>query len=620
MYWNWEQDLSIAARFEAVVRAFPHHVALRHGAAQMTYAELNAAANRIAHTILNQTQAAESPVALLLDHGISIIAAVLGTLKAGHAYSALSPSFPLARNKILVEDLQPALILTDTANHVPAQQLATETCRVVNVNEIQTRVNENPTLSLSPDTLAAIHYTSGSTGAPKGVVRGQRELLLRAEMDADYFHITPQTVSAMVYICSFAGSIRDLFDNLLNGATLSLYDIQQRGLAPMAAWLQDHQISSLHINATVLHQFLDQLPRDTLFAKLELVCPAQRFHRTDLQRLWSCLPTSARVIHQFAATEAGPICAIRLTREHAIQGDIIPIGSPLPNVHVQLIDPSGRTAAPNEVAELWVSSPYVARGFWRKPELTAERFVADTTNPHLRTYRTGDLARMRPDGLFELVGRNDANVKIRGYQVPLGAVRSTLEQSGYVREAEVIAIPDAAGDQQLIAYLVPKQPARGLKRMIRRTLEAQLPAYMIPARMVVLKQMPRLENGKVDRASLPPPNSTSGDADVPFVEPRTPIEKSVAEIWAVVLGLDSVGIHDNFLDLGGDSLRAAQIASRIQQALQTDIPLPTLLMTPTIAEIALIIAYDRAAQANGDELGQILDALEAVPDDHAVRP
>lgn len=612
---EWELGSTVPARFEQVVRALPDHPALLDDRTSLTYAELHAYATRIAGAIRAHGATPGSPVAILLDHELPVVAAILGVLAAGSAYCVLSPSFPIARLQLLSDDLAASLLLTSSAHRSLALQFAR--CPILSLDEHPSAPAGMPTSlpglsgELSPDTPAAIHYTSGSTGAPKGAWRVHHDLLRRARLDAGLFAITPADVSSLLYAASFAGSVRDLFDNLLSGATLALYDIQRAGLAPMANWLLSRRVTVLHINAGVLHQFLEQLPPGAFFPNLRLICPAQRFARADLARLWPLLPPHALVIHQFAGTEAGPVSSLTLTRDTVVDDEIVPVGPAFPEVRIDIVDSSGAPVPPHASGELLVSSPYLARGFWRKPELTAARFTPNPFDPALTTYHTGDLARLRPDGALELVGRTDADVKIRGHQVPLGAVQSALQEHTAVRGSQVVALPDPAGDKQLVAYVVPSRPDPTLTLDLRRHLAARLPAYMLPSRIVLLAEFPLLANGKVDVQSLPPPGSARPELAVPYAPPRTPVETEVAEIWAAILGLDRVGIFDSFLDLGGDSLQASRIISRVIRAFSVDLALRELFESPTVAAMSLQITRRRARQADPDTLARLLARLEA---------
>jgi acyl carrier protein len=329
-----------------------------------------------------------------------------------------------------------------------------------------------------------------------------------------------------------------------------------------------------------------------------------------VERLWRHLPDGAQIGHSLASTEAGVMTMLTMERGWIPDGEIVPVGRPLPNVEIRLLDGSGQPAPPGEVGEMMVSSPALTPGYWRDPELTAAKFFVDPDSGR-RFYRLGDLARWRPDGLLELAGRRDFQVKIRGYRVELGEVEANLEQLPSVRQALVIADARSEREARLIAYVAPTTVDRFSLSELRRELAGRLPAYMIPAAFIVMERLPLMTNGKIDRRALPPPSSARPAVDTAYIAPRTPIEEKVAAIWAEVLGLERVGVCDNFLDLGGHSLQVARIVSRVMDTCQVEIPLSALFASPTVADMALAITQQEAAHLDADELEQLLASVEA---------
>ncbi len=590
------QDLagSLPQRFARIVDRFGQRPAVSDDMAPITYAGLNAAANRVAHTLLDRWGTQNEPVALLMDHHTAIVTAILGILKAGKLYCVLSPSNPQEHNRQLLAVLRSRLILADTANLAAAEALASRDCQVLAFDAMAGSADPgDPGVTLSPDTLAAVHFTSGTTGTPQGIVRTHYDLVRRAQVDAGFLAVQPADVVSGLYACTFAGSIPDLFGSLLHGAALSLFDVKRRGLGPMAAWLADQRVSLLHLNATLLRLFLDQLPPDAHFPHLRLVVPSQRLYRADVARLWPHLPPHAVVGHQYALTEAGPVARWVLAPATAWHGDIVPAGHPLPGVDVSIGDELGNPLPNGTAGEIIVRSPYLATGIWRSAAQTATRFTTPADGG-LRRYHTGDLGRLTADGHLELLGRLDSAVKVRGHRVVLAEIEAVLESLAGVRQAVVSTSADAGGDLRLTAYVAAPHQDADFALALQQRLRQTLPDYAVPGRVVVMDQLPRLPNGKVDRRALPPPGTQRPPLSTPFRPASTPLEASVAWIWAQVLGVDDVGIDDNFLALGGHSLQAAQIVNRVVQTCQVDLPLRVLFDAPTVAEMAAIVARQQA--------------------------
>ncbi len=584
---------TVTGQFAQIVEHFGAWTALIDGAVRLTYAELDRAANQVAWAVdraLAPVPADDrSPVAIYLGHSATQIAAILGVLKAGRAYCALDPAFPPERNAMILEALHCRLLVTAGEHQDQARQLAQGRCVLLDLATLEpdTPGAFQPPPAV-PDDVAAIFFTSGSTGKPKGIARthaGQVGLAFSRAADEPCW---ADDVVSMLYSCSFSASSSDLYVALLTGAALCLYDLRRDGPAGLARWIQEHGITRLHLHAPVLRLWLDDLPASAFFPSLRYVRPSDRLYAADVERLWRHLPRDAAIAHSLGSSESGVIASHLLRRDRMPAGAVVPVGRLLPGVELRLLDETGNPVPPGEVGEMVVSSPTLTPGYWGEPEMTAAKFFDDPTSGR-RFYRQGDLARWRPDGLLELAGRRDFQVKIRGYRVELGEVEAALEQVPAVHQALVIADTDAAGEKRLVAYLAPAVPATFSLTAVHRALVARLPAYMVPSRYVVMDRLPLMTNGKVDRAALPALTTAQPAIDTPYAPPRTPLEQEVAAIWAEVLGLPAVGIHDSFLDLGGHSLLATQIASRIGSRLGVDLPVSVLFHAATVAELTVVV-------------------------------
>jgi amino acid adenylation domain-containing protein len=602
-----DQDFKggLPQRFERVVERFGPRIAIIDDLNQMTYAELNAAANQLAHWLLIHCNQVNTPIALFFGHNLFAVVAVLGVLKAGKIYCALDVSSPLERNLAILEDLECQIILTDATNFAQAEALTNDARQAVDLSTARDTLSTNPQVEIHPQSLAAIYYTSGSTGTPKGVVRTHWYYLKRTQLQVDYLEtVATDTLSMLNSLC-FGSSASDLYAAILSGAALCFYNTKQVGVEGLTEWIQKCQVTQLHLPNTSLRPWLDTVPEDLVFHSINVVRPSFRLYWEDIHRLWQHLPDHATIMHALIATETGPVCRIKLHRHTSLEGKVVPVGYTVPGVEILLLDDE-QVVPPGEVGEIYVSSPYTHR-YWRRPELDEEKFINDPLGSGRRFYRLGDLGRIRPDGMLELVGRKDFQVKIRGYRVEIEEVEIALERLESVRQAAVVARSDALGEKQLIAYVAPVASAQVIVEKLRADLRTLLPDYAIPARFLLMDHLP-LVNGKVDRKALPAPGNERPDLSIPYVAPRMPFEEQLCAIWADVLGLDAVGVDDNFLDLGGHSLAATQIVNRVQQTFGVTISLQAILSASTVAEMALAVLGILLSENEAQALVSLSDA------------
>jgi amino acid adenylation domain-containing protein len=613
-----EVESSLTARFEYVAQQFPANVAVV-GTRQYSYAELNQRANQIARAILKRCGEGNEPVALLLGHDAPIIAAILGVLKAGKIYVALNPALPAARLRMLLDDLPARLLITDNEHQALVAELVRSSEQVLNLAELDdTLVTENLKLPIAPETPAAIFYTSGSTGEPKGVVRNHRTILHRIRVDTLSDRLTAADRFSLLFLCSYGTSISDLFDALLNGGTLALFDPQTRGLSELTNWLRAERITSLHLPVALFRQWLETLKADDYFPVLRRLRPAGQLLRSDLERLWPHLPPAAQVFTQLASSETVLVTRAAFTRDTPLESEVLHVGAPVLGAEVSILDEAGQPVPAGEPGRIHVRSRYLSTGYWRRPELTAEVFLpdpaggaADPTKNDTRICRTGDWGRWRADGCLEFAGRQDALVKVRGHRVELGETQAALLKLLAVRDAAVMAREHATDGKQLVAYVVPtatsrlpegqdvilshipqshfEEPSASTALTVsalRAALAQTLPEHAIPSIFVLLDALPVLPNGKLDARALPAPERVRPPLDTPFRVPQTLVERELAAIWAEVLEMDGLGVDDHFLELGGNSLRAMRICVRASRACQVEIAPRLLFEAPTIAQLA----------------------------------
>lgn len=585
-------EQSIPARFEQQVVRYPTRIAIKTGPNILTYDALNRRANQLAHTILEQQPVSNNPVALLLDHGAPAITALLSVLKTGRSYVPLDPMAPQARLKRLLDETQVRLMITDNKYADLAATLVPSGCRVLNTDYIGTTVaDENLGLAIAADALAYILYTSGSTGQPKGVMQNHRNVLHSLMKYTNGSHICADDRLSLLFSVNYSAAVTNIFGALLNGAALFPFDLKEVGLRDLVDWLIREEITVYHSVTTVFRYLLDVLTGEEAFPKLRLIeLTGEPVSPRDVEGFKRHFSQPCLLHNRMAATEMSLIRQYFIDQKTLITGGTVPVGYAVADTEILLLDEEGEAVGVNQIGEIVIKSPYLALGYWRKPDLTQAAFMPDPAGGSMRLYRTGDLGRLRPDGCLEHLGRKDTQVKIRGHRVETSEVETVLREHPAVKEIAVLAREDSRGDKSLVAYVVPaRQPAPTVGEL-RSVVQVKLPDYMVPSAFVLLEVLPLLPNGKVDRQALPMPDQARPELDRAFIAPRTPLEEVLAGIWMQVLGLAQVGIHDNFLELGGHSLSATQVVSRIRTALQLDLPLRTLFEAPTVAGLASFIA------------------------------
>lgn len=599
-------ETSVIARFEAQVARNPAAIAVRDMKGALNYAELNRRANQVAHAILARRDAASEPIALLIEHSAAMVTAILAVLKTGKFYVPLDLAQPDARLAAIVQDSGAPLLITNGANRTRAEN-ASNAIQLLDVDALPPSLAEtNPKIGIAPDALLNIMYTSGTTGEPKGVMQTRRNLQ-HLIVTTNFPPHRPDERVAQLTPFTFGGSAAMLFRTLYYGAAIYPYSLKELGLGQLAPFLKEHAITRFHTVPSVLRNWLDLVPPDETFPALRVVeVGGEPLFKRDLERLFLHLPKTCLVRNALGTTETYVAVWNWLDAVSELQEGVVPVGLPPPDMHALVMDETGQPVDAGETGEIVIRSRYLSPGYWKQPELTQKTFLPDPSQSGVLGYKTGDLGRLRQDGALEHLGRLDGMVKIRGQQVLLTFVESALRALQDIRDAAVMAQPNAAGDLTLVAYVVA---ANESARALRTALEPTLPAYMIPSNFVFMQQLPKLPNGKLDRRALPAPDSLSM-VETRYVAPRTPLEAELAQIWCKVLGISRVGVRDTFIELGGNSLQAAQVVARASASAGVEIPLRAVFDVPTIEGLAAVITGRLAERVSSHDLEQWLREVE----------
>ncbi len=583
-----EIDQSISRRFEQQVARYPERIAVRSTQHTFTYGELNRAANRVARAILDRSDTQRQPIAVLFEHGAPFVIASLGVLKAGKVQVSLESSFPQARLRYVLEQSNAGMLVTDNANLRLARQLAD--IPVVNIDEIGGLFSdENPGVAIGTDSCAAIAYTSGSTGAPKGIVWNHRGVLHAVMRHTNMFQICMDDRIVM-----FRASLRPCLYALLNGATY--YPVALRGetVLALAEWLTEEKITIYRAAVSTFRSFAGALAAGEDFPHLRLILLfGEPAYRADVELYRRHFARASILAGSLGCLEFDDYAYYFADRTAPLRGHVVPGGYPITEADILLLDDGGRPVGPDQIGEIAISSRYNPVGYWQKSDLAPIALPRRAGREDESIYSTGDLGRRSADGCLFHHGRKDFQVKIRGYRVQLTEIEAALLDIDGIEAAAVAAWEDEPGNKRLVAYIVRAGAHIPAVTELRRILGDKLPDYMLPSTFITLDSLPLTATGKVDRLALPFPGRTRAALESTFVAPRAPLEEKLAQLWADVLGLDRVGLHDRFLDLGGDSLLATQLVSRVLVQFHAKVSLRALFDAPTVADMsALLVEND----------------------------
>ncbi|MDQ3803310.1 MAG: amino acid adenylation domain-containing protein [Acidobacteriota bacterium] len=602
--------------FEDQAARTPDSVALIFEQEQLTYGELNERANRLAHYLRALGAGPDVPVAICADRSPEMVVGVLGILKAGSACVPLDPFYPQERLAFMLGDVAAPILLTQA--HL-RELLPQHRAEVVMLDDDWPRIAaegaHNPSAGATLDNLLYVLYTSGSTGRPKGVAMPHRPLANLMAWQVRDSGLPPAARTLQFASLNFDVSFQELFSTLLTGGTLVLVS-KQTQLDPAALWrvLSERQVERLFLPFVALQHMAEvaagqpELPpslRQVITAgeQLQVTPPvAALFRRME----------GGGLQNHYGPTEAHVVTAFSLPADVDGWPPLPPIGRPIANTQVYLLNESLQPVPTGVPGELYIGGVCLARGYLGRPGLTAERFVPNPFgDAGTRLYKTGDLARYLPDGSIEFLGRLDDQVKVRGFRVELGEIEAVLGRHPAVQDGVVTARDDVAGGKRLVAYVVPRPGAVVSAGDLRSFLQKELPEYMVPSAYVPLDRLPLTPSGKVARRSLPEPQYSRLDAEESYVAPRTSAEETLAGIWADVLKLDRVGRHDNFFSIGGHSLLATQVMARSNEAFRVEVPLRALFDKPSVAALAEVFEAECAAKrGEGEELGRLLEQVK----------
>jgi amino acid adenylation domain-containing protein len=604
---DYPEHVCLHQLFEAQVLRMPDRVAVVYEGTRLTYAELNLRANQLAHHLRALGVGPEVSVGVYMERSLEMVVALYAILKAGGAYVPLDPEYPRERIAFMLEDAQAPVLLTQKHLLLELPAHGPEVvCLDTDWPEIEGMATHNPSSGVTAENLAYVIFTSGTTGRPKGVMNCHRGICNRLLWMQDAYQLTEEDCIVQKTPFSFDVSVWEFFWPLLFGARLVVARPGgHKDSSYLVNLIVEHRVTTIHFVPSMLQLFLDDRAVGSCQSLKRVICSGEALPHDLQERFFTRL--DAELHNLYGPTEA----AVDVTYWACEQGsslDFVPIGRPVANTQIYILDDKMEPVPVGESGELHIGGVQVARGYINRPELTEERFIPDPFSDQLgaRLYRTGDLASYLPTGAIKFLGRIDHQVKIRGNRIELGEIESVLGGHPAVKQAVVLAREDEPGEKRLVAYVVANPGQIPDTGQLRLHLLEKLPDYMIPSAFVVLDEMPLSPNGKVDRRALPKPSNKRPELGQAYVAPRNELERYLASIWCDIIQLDRVGIHDRFFELGGTSLQAARFINRLQQELNENIYIVSVFEAPTIAEYAAFLQKDYAgALSSRLGLGQV---------------
>ncbi|MFB2892393.1 amino acid adenylation domain-containing protein [Aerosakkonemataceae cyanobacterium BLCC-F50] len=598
--------------FAEQVEKSPDAIALVYEEQQLTYRELNNRANQLAHYLQKLGVKPEVKVGICVERSLLMVIGILGILKAGGAYIPLDPAFPSERLQFMMEDAQITILLTQ--NHLQ-EQLPINDQTVVKLDSdweiIAQQTQANLLTEVNPENLAYIIYTSGTTGNPKGAEVPHRSFM-GFMFGVDYIQLNAEQIWLQHSSISWDALTLELWTPLLYGGRCVLYPGKIPTPEDLSKIIQEQNVNTLFLTTVLFNYIIDTIPEALLGIK-QLLFGGEFVCVSHVRRALELLPET-QLIHAYGPSECTVFtCCYPVPKQLSENLHTIPIGKPIGDRKVYLLDEYLHRVPIGVPGELYVGGASVARGYLNQPELTREKFIANPFVEGDKLYKTGDLVRRLPDGNLEFLGRIDTQVKIRGCRIELAEIEAVLNQHNNIKQVVVMAREDEPGNKYLAAYLVAKDKEPTVSSL-RNFLKTKLPNYMIPATFVFLSALPLSSNNKINRRALPAPDISQINLEVNFVEPRNSNEQELAQIWSEVLRLEKVGIYDNFFELGGHSLLATQVISRLREAFSIDLTLRYLFENPTIAELSQKVIDRQVEQVGDDELNRILEEVNELSD------
>ena len=604
---------SIQEMFSATAERYKNHPAIEYANQTTTYAALEAKANNLANFLIASGTQKGSIVTVLIEDPVEVIAAIIGILKAGCVFVPLDPSIPEKRLEVMVSEVSPGWFLYESRFSGIAERIAVDSARLIPVEEYASFSNsERPQVEYQPDDRCYVFFTSGSTGRPKGILGRLKGIDHFIKWEIKALGLSEGVRVSHLTTPAFDAVLRDIFVPLCAGGTICIPPGRETilDIKKLIDWMDIQGINVIHCVPSLFRAIVNEDLNSDYFAELTHVLMAgEPLLPSDVGKWVEKFGARVQLVNLYGPSETTMTKFAYFVKPDDRELESIPIGKPIEGCAAVLVDAEDKVCAPGTVGEIYIRTPFRTHGYFNQPELTQQVFVPNpfSKDPNDVIYKTGDLGRVMADGNFEFLGRRDLQVKIRGTRIELSEIDKLLRAHEAVKDLAVIDREDASSNKFLCAYVVLGQPVETGE--FRDYLSSRLPHEMIPSAFVLMDKLPRTISGKIDRKALPAPGQLRAELEKLFTPPRTPIETTLAEIWTEVLGIDRVGIDDNFFEMGGHSLLVFQVISRVREAFGIDLPLRALFEAPTIEQQALAVIEAQLDQENDGEMAQLIQEI-----------
>jgi|SRR5690554_1386670 len=606
---------SVMDRFKAIVASSPDKIAVKSPIKEITYAELDNRAEDLARAIIerqNEYSAKQHYVALLFDHGVDMVVALLATLKSGLAYLPLDAAYPVDRLTYMCKASGTRLIVTDKENAKLAARLITEGTPLI-FEDVESQEKSGDaslqvqTRSSLLNDSAYLLFTSGSTGAPKGVSQTHRNLLYHTWVWVKRLSITENDRLTLQSAYSWDSSVQDIFSSLLCGATLYPYSLKKVALSHAVTWLQKEAVTVYHSTLPIFRSVTKLLESSSaeLSSLRMLALGGDSVYQSDIKKFQSLFTAGCELAYAYGSTESSSTLMNVIGQDYRTERSTLDLGTSDEHVSVYLRSTTGEIAGDGELGEIVLKSEFICPGYLNIDSdgtlktMFTQAFEKDPQNANIVHYHTGDIGKKMPNGDIALLGRKDNKLKVRGMRVELQEVEGALCLLHEVDQAVAKTFEDDEHNSYLVAYIVRESGHEKITASdMRRLLRDKLPEHAIPSKYCFLKNLPMTPNGKIDRAALNAPDSSRPELSTKYIQPSTEIQQRISEIWCAVLGLAKVGINDNFFDLGGQSISMVRVHEQIETLVNKKIPLVKLYANPTIHSISAYLHADNERNYN----------------------
>ena len=573
-------------RITQLAAQHPERLAVEDESMSLTYSELEQASNAAAYTILEKIGPGDDIVTLLAGAHVKAVIATIGIMKAGKIFVGIEESFPLHRHQQMISETDSPLIITDQENLPRARELALSSREIIQIETLPSTTSQPAPPPPTPDDLAILCFTSGTTGRPKAVIANHRSGIAETVRSLSNYHFCDADKITLYKSLAWSGTYWNCIGALSLGGSLAIFDMRRYGIDAMVDWL--HGVKPTMVTGRMLANELTRTNSGERFPYVRILrMGGDTIYRKNVKVLQQMFP-NAIIAVGLGISEAGRVTDMLIDADTPLDDDVLPLGYPLEEINIRILSDSGEELPTGEIGEIVVECPYLALGYWKRPDLTSERFQYLDGDSGRRIYYTGDLGRIRDNGMYQHLGRMDHMIKIRGHKVFPKDIESVLRTAPGVKEICIIDYTPPEDARRLVGYLeIDPAEFPGIETLHKRI--DHLPNYMKPQNWVFVDEMPLNASRKIDRSRLPAPEQSRINVSAEFKPPRNPIEESLATIWAEILGIDGIGIHDNFMELGGDSLISTRIISKVRDKMGITLTFNDVFNSVTIAEMAEVI-------------------------------